>query len=160
MAVEQVIDKLQSANRAKNIIIHGIEEKKIETTAELLDKAAELWKSLSITDVIVDDIFRIGKYQDGKSRPLIVKLVRTLDKKKIQQKAREISLHKKKIFINDDLTKQQQIERKLLREYLQASKQADNSITGSIRGNSLHLKKAGKVFKKLLVNSDGTIIDA
>jgi hypothetical protein len=102
--------------------------------------------------ILIDNVYRLGR--SGSTTPILLKLVRNIDKQRILKKRKEAT--KLRVFINEDLTPQQQVQKKLLNNYLQTRKAADAEIWGSFRGNSLHIKKAGQVIGRFEVR-DGTV---
>jgi hypothetical protein len=85
---------------------------------------------------------------------VLVKLVRNIDKQVILARRKESA--KLKVFMNDDLAPMDQFQKKLLSTQLRSLKSADPDIWGSIRGNSLHVKKAGHIVGRYEVR-DGIV---
>jgi hypothetical protein len=137
-----------------NLIIHGVHEpSERENCATLVMLLEDLWKNLNITStILIDNVYRLGR--GTRARPILVKLVRNIDKQIIVSKRKEAA--RRKIYINEDLTQLQQFQKKLLTTHLQSLKLLDPDIWGSIRGNSLHIKKAGHVIKGFEVR-DGIV---
>jgi hypothetical protein len=101
--------------RKRNIMIEGIAEKSGETwnDAELLDK--DLIIKLRLPEKVdFDECFRIGKPGGGKVRPILLKMLRIRDKRMILSHAK--NLKGSKIYINEDLTKEQRIANAILRK--------------------------------------------
>ena len=67
------------------MLLHGVPEKKQENTDELCIKAINKLLDLNINDRDIDRTHRIGhpRNADEKPRPIIIKLVRYNDRKKI-----------------------------------------------------------------------------
>jgi len=83
--------------------------------------------------------------------PKSSKLLKTTDKRRIFAAAKVKKTNQQKIYINDDLTKLQQSEQNLLRQHLKSLKLIDNSLYGSIRGNSLMIKKNGNITQRFKI---------
>jgi hypothetical protein len=148
-AIDNTVQRLERSERLNNLIIHGIHEpSERENCATLVMLLEDLWKNLNITsNILIDNIYRLGR--GTRARPILVKLVRNIDKQIIVSKRKEAA--RRKIYINEDLTQLQQFQKKLLTTHLQSLKLFDPDIWGSIRGNSLHIKKAGHVIKRFEV---------
>ena len=86
------------------MLLHGIPEKKQENTDELCIKAINEHLDLDINDRDIDRTHRIGnpRNADEKPRPIIIKLVRYNDRKKIFDSKKK--LKGKKIAITESLT--------------------------------------------------------
>jgi hypothetical protein len=84
----------------------------------------------------------------------MVKLLRAIDKKQILTKRKAAAIIK--IFINEDCTALEQFQKKLVNTHLKAMKEMDGTRWGSIRGNSLHVKKPGNPTRKF-AGKDGCI---
>jgi len=145
-----------NANRQRNLIIGGLIEDKKERPAQLHEKIEALMKVLNIDNLDYDDAFRLGKPQEGKTRVVLLRLLRMRDKwtifnaKKLLRQAQDAY---KNVYINEDETPEQRQNRKKLVEKLKEHKSADNAVVGSIRGPSLHIRKEGKVIHKFaLIN--------
>jgi hypothetical protein len=147
--IESVVESLQRQVRTNNVIVHGIPADTSENTKKLLVILDNLFKDIGIAgSVLVDNVFRSGS---SIPRPLMVKFVRQLDKRSILEKRKELSA--KKIYVNDDLTPLQQFNKKLLTTHLKARKSTDPTIWGSIRGNSLLIKKNGNIINRFEVEN-------
>jgi hypothetical protein len=153
--LEKTIEMLDKRSRSKNLIIHGLPVLDGETSTKLIGHLNSLWVKLGISQqIILDDVYRLGSRLTSGSRPVIVKFLRTLDKKLVLSK--RIEATKCKVFINDDCTPLEQFHKKLLNTHLKAMKEADDTTWGSIRGNSLHVKKNGQPTRKFAVEN-GTV---
>jgi hypothetical protein len=151
-AMSNAINRLEKSDRANNIIVFGIKEESKESTAARIQIAEDLWKKMGLSsEVLIDNMYRLGKsiHTTVNPRPLLIKLVRNLDKQLIL--AKKQILAKQKIFINEDKSPLQQSQEKALRAHLINLKTEDASIWGSIRGNSLHVKKDGSIMARLTV---------
>jgi hypothetical protein len=150
--LESAFEVVQQNIRANNVIIHGIQPTPTESTDSLMQTISELMKDLGAGEgVLINDIYRLGRKGQSTQQPLLVKFLRNIDKKKLMEKKKLLSA--KKIFLNDDLTPLEQFNKKLLTTHLKAMKSRDNSIWGSIRRNSLHIKKDGYVTHRFRVEN-------
>jgi hypothetical protein len=153
--LEKTLETGQKSLRANNIILHGIVAVSSETTQSLLKLIEEVFKNEEIHEtILIDNLYHLGHPSQGPTRPLLVKFVRNIDQKKLLLVKK--SLATKAIYISDDLTPLQQFNRKLLTTHLSAMKRDDASIWGSVRGNSLHIKKDGYVISRFEV-TDGVV---
>jgi hypothetical protein len=150
--LENSVENLDQKFRAKNLILHGIQPLASETNASLAILLDNLWIKFGLTQpIILDDVYRLGNNSIPGARPLLVKFLRTLDKKQVLLQRKEAA--KYKIFMSDDCTPLQQFQKKLLNTHLKSFKETDSSVWGSIRGNSLHIKKTGHPMRKFIVEA-------
>jgi hypothetical protein len=153
--LEAAVEQLDRKFEANNLILHGIPTLTIETTESLVNYLEGLWKKLGVGHTItLDDTYRLGRPHSSGTRPVMVKLLRAIDKKQILTKRKDAA--KIKIFINEDCTALEQFQKKLLNTHLKAMKEMDGTRWGSIRGNSLHVKKPGHLTRKFAVK-DGCV---
>ena len=111
-------------NRSENVIIHGIEE------SVATENAASTREDLEVINAILADIGigeqlgeqtrirRLGKREENKKRPLLIKLKDKATKQEIMENAKKLkdSESYKQVGISHDLTKIQRNELKNLRE--------------------------------------------
>jgi hypothetical protein len=136
-------------------LLHGIPVIVSETTERLLSYLDDLWNKVGVTErIVLDDAYRLGKPSTSGPRPVLIKFLRMIDKKKILSKRKDIA--KLKVYINEDCLALKQFQKKLLNTHLKAFKDMDDTVWGSIRGNSLHVKKQGQLTRKFTVE-DGTV---
>ena len=97
------MEKQEQFLRRNCLLLHGIPEKKQENTGELCIKAINVHLDLYINDRDIDRTHRIGnpRNADEKPRPIIIKLVRYNDRKKIFDSKKK--LKGKKIAITESL---------------------------------------------------------
>ena len=83
--LSEVVEKQEQYSRRNCLLLHGIHEKKQENTDELCIKAINDNLDLDINNRDIDRTHHIGnpRNTDEKPRPIIIKLVRYNDKKKI-----------------------------------------------------------------------------
>ena len=74
--LEQKVDRQEQYSRRNCLLIHGIKEEKDENTDDVVIKFIQdgLQEEINIEDL--DRTHRIGKVNNGKSRPIIVKFAR------------------------------------------------------------------------------------
>ncbi|CAL8068637.1 unnamed protein product [Orchesella dallaii] len=79
------ITKIDNMRREKNIIITGIPEAANEPINDLVAKTEQRFVKIGLQTITVDDISRLRRTArtDGKPRPVLVKLLRKLDKRAI-----------------------------------------------------------------------------
>jgi hypothetical protein len=148
------VQRLERADRANNVIIHGVPPTAgKESSSDLVKVLESLWIKMGInTSLLIDNVYRLGK--GSKAGPVLVKLVRNLDKQVVLAARKEAA--KLKIYINEDLTPLQQSQKRQLNSHLRTLKIADPEIWGSIRENSLHVKKNGQVIQRFEIR-DGSV---
>ena len=102
--LSEAVEKQEQYSRRNCLLLHGIPEKKQENTDELCIKAINEHLDLDINDRDIDRTHRIGnpRNTDEKPRPIIIKLVRYNDRKKIFDSKKK--LKGKKIAITESLT--------------------------------------------------------
>jgi hypothetical protein len=112
-SVKMELEKTQSELRKKNILVEGIPEKDKEKWNDTEVLIEQLFNQLGLSgSPIIDDCFRIGTYKPGKIRPILLKFVRFKDKKLVMENRNK--LKGTKIYLNDDLTKDQRIQNSIL----------------------------------------------
>jgi len=149
LRVAKLEENLNKLKREKNLVIYGIpesNEEKNDSVVGIKTKLEELWKTLKLPPVDYDEAFRLGK--SGNKRPILIKLLKLSDKKTILQNRK--LLKGGQIYINLDLTKEEQTRERKLREMLKQYKQQDKNITGFIKRRQLMLYKDKKPFKTVM----------
>lgn len=129
---EIIVELNERSQRCKNIILYGIAEPDSKDTDErrAYDKSAVL----DIIKTILDDcpipekIFRLGKYDSNKNRPLKVCFAIEESAKNILRNKNKCQKENVKIF--SDQTPQQQAYRKLLKDDLERrTKEGETNLT-------------------------------
>jgi hypothetical protein len=143
--LEAVNEQLFRMLKLNNIIIHGAQEPPAETLSTLVATLNSLWQTLGLkeTAIWVNDCFRLGKRSPGFNRPILVKLVRHIDKRLILDAAFKAKTNARKLYFNHDLTPMQQQQQKMLRNKIQECQHQDPDVRGNIRGNTLVIMKHG-----------------
>ena len=100
--VEQNVDRQEQYSRRNCLLIHGIKEERNENTDDIVVKFIQdhLQEEINFEDL--DRTHRIGKVNNGKSRPIIVKFARYNVRKKIFHNKRK--LKGKNTSITENLT--------------------------------------------------------
>lgn len=146
--LEKTETHLEKMKRSKNMMIFGIPEESNESTNDQVDAVNILFAKMGVTGVILDDVYRVGAKGKAK-RPLLVKLVRTCDKRTIF--AEKKKLKGENIYISDDLSPEELEREKILLKAFATMKKADPGLRKAIRKGVLTIWKDGKVQEKLAV---------
>jgi len=105
--VDKVTNELEQYGRRNNIRISGINgdahRQTSEATTELFRNTIKEKTGVYIDEHEIDIAHRLGKFKQGKQRPIIVKFVRRQTKIKVFKHAKQ--LRQSSIYINEDLTK-------------------------------------------------------
>jgi len=108
--VDKVTNELEQYGRRNNVRISGINgdanRQSSETSTELVINTIKEKTGLDISVHEIDVAHRLGKYRQGKQRPIIVKFVRRQTKIQVFKYAKQ--LRQSAVYINDDLTKTNQ----------------------------------------------------
>jgi hypothetical protein len=143
--------------RKKNLLIEGIPEKRGETWKETELHIQELFKKLGIPEnTEIDDCFRLGRPTGGKVRPILLKLTKSRDKKLIFSNCKK--LKGTKVFINEDLTKEQRVANGILRKKQKELRESNPTATINIRNGRLTYRD-GMTFRTFQVTADNNIKD-
>jgi hypothetical protein len=111
--LQREVGRLQQEIKRNNIIVYGIPEPNNETPADITRAIEGLSNSLKIAKIDIDDAFRLGKHLSGKTRPLLIKLLRYREKQNIFKAA--TALKGTSISISNDKTKEARIAEAALR---------------------------------------------
>ncbi|KAI5725046.1 hypothetical protein M8J77_010309 [Diaphorina citri] len=124
----------------RNLIIYGLEETEQENLRDLKNKLDWIFNhkmELNIAAHELDQFFRMGKKIQGKSRPVLVKMVSGWRKHEILYNASKLA--GTKVFIDSDLTKEEQVERKEMIEIMNIFRQkGDHAV---VRGCKLFVNR-------------------
>ena len=147
---EKFIQKHDNIKRINNMIIHGAKEQTVRTTSMKWHNDMVLAHNICWTVIErsweFKKIYRIGKEEVGKCRPLKVIFKTADEKQQIMEnlnKLKNVSEYKD-IFITHDYTR---VERDLIREWVEKAKKKSEKCAVSIwkvRGNpkeGLYLKR-------------------
>jgi len=135
--IECVEDKLEKQDillRRDNVILHGIPEPlNFETEEDLVFTFVCL---LNKYELDISSAYRLGKRDDSKTRPVLVRLVRNRDKKAlVSSKQLRDALRKRSVRLDDDLTANQ---KKTLNEL------RDEGFIAYFRGTRLYTRRRGE----------------
>src|SRR5665811_11276 len=142
-AIENSIEKLA---REKNVVIHGLPESPKETPTQLMKEIEVLFVKLGMSDPLIDNVYRLSKPVGGKVRPVMLKFVSTMEKRLMMTNRRNVITEK--IFISDDMSKQQQQDQKLLRAKIKELKLTNKDIICIIRESSMVVKLNESIINK------------
>lgn len=99
-------DKLEQYMRRDNVRISGIQEDEDEEEViletKVINVAAEIGVELEPRDISI--AHRLGKPENGKNRPVIVRLCHRKKKSEIMRKKKVLKNKPKELFISEDLT--------------------------------------------------------
>jgi hypothetical protein len=99
-SVNDVRTSSEDIDRSRNIVLFGVEEHRdISVWRGAVDS---ILKFIVGRDVDVDDSFRLGKYQAGKIRPILVKLKTAWDRRLILQGRRKLTEYESRVFVSPD----------------------------------------------------------
>ena len=106
--------------RRCNVVIHGIEENSDDGGTIDDEGVEEIMKALHCPPRSVEEVIRIGRRVDGKVRPLRIKLRLLEAKTEVLKRAKLLKENEnfKRVFIQLDLTLNQQKVDKVLRDKL------------------------------------------
>ena len=154
-AIDNLGTRVDRIERNMNIVCFGIPETKPETKPQLLNTISSLFKSQLNENPLIDDVFRIGP-PNKPNRPILIKFVQKISKDIIM--ARSMDLWKSsKISLRHDLTKEEQLVQKKLREHARQMKGNDHGISTKIRNNVLLVFKDNKLLQKFKVDKDQVV---
>ena len=119
------MEELEERNRRRNnLVLYNVpestkEEAKERQSDDLVACCDLIEGSLKVTDFNIETTIRMGKSEDGKKRPLLVKLTKETDKKHILASAKnlkhETNPWKKRVDISSDMTKMEREQHQRLR---------------------------------------------
>ena len=119
--VESKVDKSMDIERRRcNLVIHGIDENSDDGGPFDDESVEEIMKALRCPPRSVEEVIRIGRRVDGKVRPLRIKLRLLEAKTEVLKRAKLLKENEnfKRVFIQLDLTLNQQKVDKVLRDKL------------------------------------------
>ncbi|KAJ8979704.1 hypothetical protein NQ317_000989 [Molorchus minor] len=116
------VEKLERSSKSENLILYGISENSQENNAELLRIATNLLKdqlNIEITAFDITNIYRLGK-NSSRIRPVLVTFHSKLKRQETLLNAAKFK--NTGIYVSEDLTNSELIERKTLVEYFKQAK--------------------------------------
>ena len=145
--MEQIKEENEKEKKKENIIMYNVKESRKERPEERIKDDSDLVSdiiehSLETTDYNIEQVIRLGKAENGRTRPLLVKLRTEKQKWNVIKNAKKLKNatndDRKKIGIALDMTeKERELEKKLRAEL---KRRRDNGETG------LYIKN-GKLIK-------------
>ncbi|CAG9820757.1 unnamed protein product [Phaedon cochleariae] len=129
------IEETERKLKSNNLIVYGIKEDNLETTASLVDEIEKIIKEkleLNLNSSEITNTYRIGK-DKGKKRPILVTINSQMRKREILKNC--YKLKGTNIYISEDLIGKDLEERKILVNYMKEARK--NNKQASIRGNKL-----------------------
>lgn len=132
--IEGKLNDLEQYDRRNNVRVTGIKDKERETAEDTIKTVIETLNSeipgLNLEENDIDVAHRLGKFEQGKKRQIIVRLKRRMIKYKIMRQKK--SLKGKNIYISEDLTKLNQevfsSVRKKMKDVVSAAWTQDGAI--------------------------------
>ncbi|CAG9824653.1 unnamed protein product [Phaedon cochleariae] len=135
VTLKNKVSKFEKQLKLNNLVIYGIEENEDENQEKLINTFSELTAiklEVEIKRIEINNIFRLGK-KTGQKRPILVSLGSQIRRQEILRNGPK--LKGTKIVITEDLTDEEQKERKIL---LGALKEArSNNKTAFLTRNKL-----------------------
>ncbi|KAI8514789.1 hypothetical protein Bbelb_073800 [Branchiostoma belcheri] len=121
-------DYLENQSRRNNLLFDGVADNKQENWSQCEQKVRDILKDklkLDPLKIEIERSHRNGKFQeDGRPRPIVVKLLRYKDKEVIMQRAK--NLKGSNIFINEDFSDAVRQKRKELLPEMRAQRERGN----------------------------------
>ena len=127
---QKLIETKERAERANNVVIFGLTEVTERSTHSVKEEISDLFNTkLGQPEVQIVSARRLGRLEQirSKPRPVLVSLVSFSDKAKVMKNKKKLA--STKIFINHDLTKEQAVQEKRLRD-IRKHMQQDESYNG------------------------------
>ena len=113
--IESTLNAMNEAEASKNVILYNVNENE-ESIKNILPKIQEIIVKAEVTipDVCIVDVYRIGKKQDNKTRPVMIKLLAQRWKYSFFEK--ESKFKELGYSVSSDLSKEKRdVKKKLLK---------------------------------------------
>ena len=138
-------DAKPKLDRKSNLVVFGVAEHPTGTprhtrTLEDLSAISGILSKLSnsISEQSIKDCFRLGKFKEGRSRPILVKMLRICDVSSVLALRRNLSSVAPNISIKPDLSQEaRRIERILLKERRELINSGVDKVSIKLRGSVL-----------------------
>ena len=101
--LSSLVDRQEQFSRRNCILIHGVKENQNEDTDEVVANKLKSEMDLEISPGDIDGTQRIGVQSKGKNRPIIVKFVTCMDRRRVFNNKKR--LKGKNVSITESLTK-------------------------------------------------------
>nr|CAI5869450.1 unnamed protein product [Callosobruchus analis] len=124
--LKQKLEVTERTIKENNLIIFGLPENGQENLEQTFKDLASTKLGIPILEGDISAIFRIGKQNGTNPRPVVVKLVRSQTKICILKNAKR--LKGTGIFIQKDLTAEQQKEQKILIKHYKIAKERKQNV--------------------------------
>ena len=144
--IESKIEDIERERRKKNVVIFNLNE---SDKAEAMERYKEdeencnkiFQMDLAIGRIKVENLIRLGKRVENRTRPLLVKLENEEDKKEILKRTNRLrhSTSFGRVYIGRDMTQEERIKDKKLRDELREKRDGDQ--------NAWYIIRRGKVVK-------------
>lgn len=91
-SLSRKVDDLENRSRRNNLILHGLDEVKGETGEELLTRVKDkvFQEKLQLTAETIERCHRLGKKQENKSRPVIMRFMDYREKESVLMTAHKL----------------------------------------------------------------------
>ncbi len=143
----EVAEQVQREQRKKNLIINGIPEKDEEDENGLEGEVLKILRATGAKKPMVNEVRRLGKHRENRIRPVLVRLEHLQDKITVISKAntelRKAGDKFQGIYINNDLTKEEQEANRKLREEVKLRRQNGQEC---------------KILKQQIVDPEGNVL--
>lgn len=158
--VKVALKQVEKLVHEKNFILYNMPEKEKESINDQVSAVTTLFTKMGVADALIDDVYRIGKPIPGvkKSRPLMVKLVRMLDKRRIQEGRSKLG-KADPIVVDDKPAWMREREKKLIAHFAELKKK-DKDLQKRFRRGQLQVTKNKKTVCTLDVDGDGQVFEA
>jgi hypothetical protein len=124
-------------SRKCNIIVHGMTDKEKETYQDRELVIRKLSTLLKVTAIDFSEARRLGKFNDRKPRPLLIKMVRYRDKADLQSRWK--NLQGSGVSLSDDLTQEERKAKSILISKQKEIRTRHSSAKCTIRNGSLQV---------------------
>ena len=98
--VRQSTNTTRDVDRSMNVIVFGVQENR--NTEIWRNKIDDVLQFISGREVDVVDMFRIGRYMNGKCRPVLVKLRTVWDRRVLVSRCSKLKDYPDRIFVSPD----------------------------------------------------------
>ncbi|KAG5895718.1 hypothetical protein JTB14_021410 [Gonioctena quinquepunctata] len=91
--LESKIDYMERQQNENDLVFYGLHEEEQEDTRNIIDSIMEITTTnteVKLEEFNIQDVFRLGARNNGKNRPIILKLTSALTKRQIIQNARKL----------------------------------------------------------------------
>ena len=153
------VETLEKKLLRKTVVIHGLKDSRLETIEDTEQKVRDLASVLGDWHLDVDLAMRMGKFQEGKIRPIQVTLVR--QKQIIQLLQTKWKLRKREdtrmVYIDEACTPEDLRKRSRLIKYAKLQKDINNANSYRLIGNVLEVH-GGTTPGKFHVNEEDKVV--